>query len=224
MVERSCAGCGQPFAVSGRERNRRKWCSESCRLASYRDRNPSYRERDTRNARDRRLARRLDEGTPIAYATCVECGELFVQRPSSSGRPRILCYAKICLSRRNARLADPDLRRQSQRRYRASRPEARTKYTEAKRAADQRRRALKLGATVEKFEPIEVFERDGWLCGICGSFVDATLIWPHPQSPSLDHVIPLSRGGPHSRANTQLAHLSCNVKKGARTDTIEEAA
>lgn len=222
MAERSCAGCGLMFPVSKRERQRRKWCSEACRLASYRSRNPSYRERDTQHARDLRLGRRLDGGSPISYATCVECCELFVQRNPSRGRS--ICYARICLSRRNSRLADPDLRRLSNKRYRDSKPEARTVYTEAKRSADQRRRALKLGATVEKFKSVEVFERDGWICGLCGDPVDRTLSWPHPQSASLDHVLPLSRGGPHSKANTQLAHLTCNVIKGARIDDSQEAA
>ncbi len=222
MAERSCAGCGLRFPVSERERNRRKWCSEACRLAAYRSRNPSYRERDTQHASELRLARRLDAGSPISFATCVECCELFVQRNPS--RCRIICYKKICLYRRNARQIDPDLRRRSQERYRASKPDARTAYTEAKRSADQRRRALKLGATVEKFESVEVFERDGWICGLCGDPVDKTLSWPHPQSASLDHVLPLSRGGPHSKANTQLAHLTCNVIKGARIDDSQEAA
>lgn len=222
MAERSCAGCGLMVPVSERERNRRKWCSESCRLAAYRSRNPSYRRRDTQHARELRLARRLDAGSPIDFATCVECCELFVQRDPS--RRRIICYKKICLYRRNARQQDPASRQRSQQRYRDSKPAARTVYTEAKRSADQRRRAIKLGATVENFKSVEVFERDGWICGLCGESVDRSLSWPHPQSASLDHVLPLSRGGPHSKANSQLAHLSCNVIKGARIDDMEEAA
>ena len=222
MAERSCARCGLEFPVSERERRIRKWCSEACRLASYRSRNPSYRERDTQHARDLRLARQLDAGSPIAYATCVECRGLFVQRIPSRGRS--ICYQRICINRRNARQQDPALRQQSQQRYRASKPAARTVYTEAKRSADQRRRALRAGATVEKFESIEVFERDGWICGLCAQSVDRALSWPHPQSASLDHVLPLSRGGPHSKANTQLAHLSCNLIKGARIDETREVA
>ena len=222
MAERSCAGCGLMFSVSERERRMRKWCSEACRLASYRSRNPSYRERDTQNAKNLRLARQLDAGSPIAYATCVECRGLFVRRIPSRGRN--ICYRRICINRRNARQLDPASRQRSQQRYRNGAPAARTVYTEAKRSADQRRRAIKLGATVKNFKSVEVFERDGWICGLCGESVDSSLSWPHPQSASLDHVLPLSRGGPHSKANSQLAHLSCNVIKGARIDDTEEAA
>ncbi|WP_091241350.1 HNH endonuclease [Klenkia soli] len=74
-------------------------------------------------------------------------------------------------------------------------------------------------ATVERFDPVEVFERDGWLCRLCDRNVDRELRWPDPASASLDHVVPLVAGGTHSRANTQLAHWLCNVRKGARTDS-----
>jgi 5-methylcytosine-specific restriction endonuclease McrA len=89
-------------------------------------------------------------------------------------------------------------------------------WTETRKAAAQRRRAAKRGATAEKFTPLEIFERDGWRCGICGRKVNRDLAWPHPKSASLDHVEPLSRGGEHSRANTRLAHLDCNIQRGNR--------
>jgi 5-methylcytosine-specific restriction endonuclease McrA len=38
------------------------------------------------------------------------------------------------------------------------------------------------------------------------------------MSVSLDHVIPLSRGGNHEPGNVQCSHLACNVRKGARVD------
>ncbi|WP_183407726.1 HNH endonuclease [Nocardioides marmoriginsengisoli] len=89
-------------------------------------------------------------------------------------------------------------------------------YTEAIAEAYHRRRAIKKGATVEKFSHVEVFERDNWTCGICSELVDREARWPEPLSVSLDHIIPLALGGDHSRANTQCAHLACNVRKGAR--------
>lgn len=61
----------------------------------------------------------------------------------------------------------------------------------------------------------KVFERDRWRCGICGMKVNKLLKGPHPMSPSLDHVIPMSRGGGHTYANTQCSHLQCNVIKNA---------
>lgn len=89
-------------------------------------------------------------------------------------------------------------------------------YTDAVAGAYHRRRALKLGATVESFRPSEIFERDEWTCGICREPVARDLKFPDPMSVSLDHIVALANGGEHSRANTQCAHLTCNVRKGAR--------
>lgn len=52
------------------------------------------------------------------------------------------------------------------------------------------------------------------ICGICGRPVDKTIPYPHPLSASVDHIIPINRGGhPFSIDNLQLAHLSCNIAK-----------
>ena len=61
-----------------------------------------------------------------------------------------------------------------------------------------------------------VFERDGWICGICAEPVDRTLAHPNPRSASLDHLVPLSRGGAHTYDNVRATHLTCNLKKGVR--------
>lgn len=78
------------------------------------------------------------------------------------------------------------------------------------------RRARLLAATVETFDRVEIFERDEWICQLCRSQVNRAVSAPHPDSPSLDHITPLARGGEHSRANAQTACLGCNVRKGAR--------
>lgn len=82
-----------------------------------------------------------------------------------------------------------------------------------------KRRALRAGSTAgPAFTNADVFERDGWVCGLCDESVSPDAVYPDPLSASLDHVVPLSRGGAHSFSNSQLAHLSCNVRKGARED------
>ncbi|SDD37432.1 HNH endonuclease [Geodermatophilus telluris] len=104
---------------------------------------------------------------------------------------------------------------------------ARTALSEERRrtsssTARHARRVRLEGATVERFDPIKVFERDGWHCRLCGGPVDRDLRWPDPASASLDHVVPLVVGGAHSRDNTQLAHWLCNVQKGARTEDPDD--
>lgn len=52
------------------------------------------------------------------------------------------------------------------------------------------------------------------VCAICGLPVDKSLKSPHPLSPSVDHIIPISKGGdPAALDNLQLAHRTCNRMK-----------
>jgi len=94
----------------------------------------------------------------------------------------------------------------------------RERYADSYRDGDARRRAKKLGIEAENVKVREVFERDGWVCGICQLPVDPELSYPDPESASLDHVVPLSKGGKHTRANSRCSHLSCNVRRGARDE------
>lgn len=51
-------------------------------------------------------------------------------------------------------------------------------------------------------------------CGICGHPVDFSLKPPHPMSPTIDHIIPVAKGGhPSDIDNLQLAHWTCNRQK-----------
>ena len=52
------------------------------------------------------------------------------------------------------------------------------------------------------------------ICGICGKPVDKSLKSPHPMSATVDHIIPVSKGGhPSDITNLQLAHRCCNRAK-----------
>ena len=62
----------------------------------------------------------------------------------------------------------------------------------------------------------EVFERDEWVCHICGKKVDQEPL-NRLEGASLDHVQPIARGGTHTMDNVKTAHLGCNIKK---SDTI----
>jgi HNH endonuclease len=84
------------------------------------------------------------------------------------------------------------------------------------RVLDRRRRAALAAVFVEDVSLAVLIRRDRSRCGLCRSLVDAALSWPNPGSASMDHVIPIGLGGEHSYANTQLAHLFCNLSKGCR--------
>lgn len=68
-----------------------------------------------------------------------------------------------------------------------------------------------------KMSARELAVRDGTACGICGSDVDMSLSRADGlDCPSVDHILPRSRGGTHEPANLQLAHLRCNMLKSDR--------
>ena len=60
-----------------------------------------------------------------------------------------------------------------------------------------------------------ILERDMWICSICGVAIARDRKKPHSMSPSIDHVLPVARGGTNDEANLAAAHLSCNSSKGA---------
>jgi HNH endonuclease len=62
------------------------------------------------------------------------------------------------------------------------------------------------------FRRADVFERDGWVCHICGDPVDRESADPLNRA-SLDHVVPIARGGLHTLEYVKCAHLRCNIRK-----------
>lgn len=77
-------------------------------------------------------------------------------------------------------------------------------------AANRARQALTSGAASAELVRREiVYERDGGICGICGTAVD-------PKRWHLDHKTPLILGGSHSYENVHVTHPECNLRKGVR--------
>lgn len=63
------------------------------------------------------------------------------------------------------------------------------------------------------------------ICGICGQSVDKSLKFPHPLSPTIDHIIPVDRGGhPSDIDNLQLAHFCCNRAKSNKVKPSQAQA
>lgn len=108
-------------------------------------------------------------------------------------------------------------------------PRSKRKYCsdECMKKANNSRKWLRRRATIKSvcidadIEIHKLYERDGGLCHICGGVCD----WEDKRIiggnvicggkyPSVDHVVPLVRGGKHSWDNVKLAHRSCNSKKG----------
>lgn len=100
----------------------------------------------------------------------------------------------------------------------------RDKAHQAKRASEgkkvgakYRKRAQRYGCAYEKgITRFKVVERDNYICGICGKVCNPNdKRWGTfgPDYPTLDHIIPLAKGGSHSWDNVQCACGECNSYK-----------
>lgn len=136
---------------------------------------------------------------PRRSVECRHCGQ---DIPAERNANSIYCSPLCKVRAVNARRADV--------------PRRQKRSPEFERRKNARRRQL---APVRSIDRLAIYERDGWRCGICSDPVDPDAKWPDRMSASLDHVVPVARGGLHVVENLQLAHLRCNARKGARVDS-----
>lgn len=83
----------------------------------------------------------------------------------------------------------------------------------------ERRRKLRMQANApcERIDPVEVFIRDNWVCGICGKKVRQNAHYNHDHAATLDHIVPLAKGGAHAMSNVQCSHRACNLRKSDKS-------
>ena len=63
------------------------------------------------------------------------------------------------------------------------------------------------------------------ICGICGKPVDFSYRNPHPLAPTVDHIIPVTKGGhPSDLSNLQLAHRCCNRQKSDKLLDVRQVS
>lgn len=174
------------------------------------------------------------KGKPNAYPSCKSCVRKYMREYHAANREqnreRARQHYKANKEARNAASAawheanresslernrayyqaNKDRFREWGRRWRAENAE---RFREVN-AEDQRRRRARL-----REAEIGTVDLDAlWTgyCGLCHLPLDRSLVYPDPLSKSVDHIIPLVRGGAHEQTNLQWTHLRCNVLKGAR--------
>ncbi len=74
-----------------------------------------------------------------------------------------------------------------------------------------RKRRFRHGPNIKR----DLFEEQGGICAICDKPMPPIDHDPDDpdDAPNLDHIIPVSRGGPEYRWNLQLTHTRCNAAK-----------
>lgn len=206
-----CVHCGGANPRAG------AYCSEKCNQRAY------YLRRKEAGTAHWQI-RPLKPKRPVG---CAQCGEEFLSARKDARFCSRKCLSRWTRNHETGECATKDCPRPVRAKglcanhYKAqARKEGWTSkepWNDRRRDNYHRRRALKKAAATGR--PVirdEIAARDGYRCGICSSRVDMAKVWPHPMSPSLDHVVPLTKGGAHDPSNVQLAHLRCNSAKGNR--------
>lgn len=88
------------------------------------------------------------------------------------------------------------------------------------RRDSHRHRAVKYGCVYDSSVTLaKLIKRDGLRCALCGKMCDPNdhswSKYSGPMYPSIDHIVPMSKGGGHVWNNVQVAHIICNSEKGA---------
>lgn len=204
-IKAKCELCGKEYIKSN---GKSKYCSPECkkeaarrRQEKWRAEHPEYhkhyhadhpeaaerfKERHPHYGRDRW---RKIRGTKIYKRVCEVCGKEF-----ETPFPYAVTCSKEC-----------------------------SKFLKRNKH-DHRIELLKSNGEVDTSITLDkLIERDEGICHICGekidkedySYIDGVKCVGNSY-PSIDHVIPVSKGGTHTWDNVKLAHMVCNARKGAK--------
>lgn len=209
-AQRPCYWCGRPFGYHPKLRT--TYCSQACRQACDAAFNRVFSPPVLR--RRRRLRVRCGSceawwSSPRRVPLCPPCARQKAWRTSNEARTLAskqrwdTTACTICGTvgvDHSTATCGPQCHEELRRRARMR-----------KKSAERARRA---SVPRERYDRNDIFTRDRWRCGICGQPVDRNATCPEPLAPTIDHIIPVSRGGPDTPANVRCAHLSCNVRKG----------
>ncbi len=199
-IEQSCRGCSKVFYIWPNEAKRgRKYCSRAC--TNQRD----YRECvlcgitfTVAKKNPRQVCGKKCPSLRVEYS-CIVC-------TATVNRPRCFGLGKFCSDRCHRRwLQDESITAEPIRGMHKP-------YYEGKR-----KHKIRKGDLINRHD---VFEFFGWVCIICNEAIDRFVEYPDKMSATLEHIIPLSKGGTHTWDNVAPSHLLCNGKKGS--DTIKE--
>lgn len=81
------------------------------------------------------------------------------------------------------------------------------KYSNVKK---ERRRVSAMTAMSGQITARSLYERDGGVCWLCGGLCDINADPNANEYPSVDHIVPISKGGKDTWDNVRLAHRQCN--------------
>ena len=210
-VAQHCGKCGTAFTVSGWGLNRR-YCSEPCRDSAARAK-----------------SRRRYTPKPPVTRSCETCGTAFTV--AGNGSTRLVC-SRPCLRAQNRGYSRSWRRRNIDEVRRRNREAVSAKYYADPEYRLLRAQGSDLRKRVTSFEvvsPAAMWQEQNGRCYLCGGQMNPLPIYLSsrrydPLVATIEHRIPISRGGTHDRENVSLAHAQCNLRKNAKTVEEYQAA
>ena len=234
-THKECLDCKQVFERSyykhdakGHILARCPECNKS--YQTERNRKHSYKnsQKTRERTRQRTAEQRISKGVipsgknAISVCTCLQCNKLFTVKGTKA---KMFCSKDCRLKGRVLIHTGKQLIRQEKEyqcvkcksNYIGKHPgkcyecrEYDNKLT-IKAHKKKRKAALKTVA-IHAVKDIKVFERDKWKCRFCGCKVQKVNIYSD-NAAELDHIVPVSLGGPHSYSNVQTLCRRCNQQK-----------
>ena len=230
MNQRNCKHCAAPLPTDARAnrlycgnpcRDRAKW-SRTVRIPCVRcGTETGWRIGDLRAAGSGPVCRGCTAtqkpGPPAP--SCEFCHSVY--EPKWNGRAWTRCCSRSCARKMELQTGDHPWMTGGWSPAKSRDERQARKYESGKRAQRVRRERLALVES-EHYTLKSIAERDGFRCGICGDSVDMSLPFPDPQSASVDHIVPIAKGGDDTRRNVRLAHLGENMARGHRADDPQQ--
>lgn len=235
---RSCVRCGKSFKATSKHA---RFCSQRCKaLEQFKDApcNKTYlcqtcgnqfKPKNSQRAflycsRECGFERLSRYRVPMAdgilewltsWKRCKKCGEWYSRRIASGE----LCYACALGIVGECRFCGVKYKRSQSYQHFCSdgcvllskKESYRRKHKREKvlgtRSGCHRRRARRYGVAYEPIRRRDVFVRDKYICHLCHK---------KTRKPTIDHIVPMSRGGGHVWNNVACACLACNCRKSGR--------
>lgn len=66
----------------------------------------------------------------------------------------------------------------------------------------------------DEIDALLLFELFNWTCYLCKDAIDPHRRCPDWRAATIEHIVPLARGGTHTWDNVAPAHYRCNMDKG----------
>lgn len=209
-----CLWCARVFKIKTRSsRNDGKYCSRECAFEHWHELKAI---RKVQSEGDRWLAGLWK------ICECSNCNKVFFSQQTKSH----LCSRKCSISYYNPPVPLREMQcRQCGNVYQGKgQPVCSSCVSLNRKAASKAakiRRKYQLTST--QVEPIgydEIFDRDGWLCQECGVSVSREFDVNDDRYPNLDHIIPLAKGGTHTKENVRCTCRKCNIEKADKVLTL----